>query len=75
LTFEVVHIVQTASYNDYMDIQQDINLQLLEALGELEVKLAFPIRKLEFIGGSLPEVQVAGVPQNQTSANQAPYRN
>jgi small-conductance mechanosensitive channel len=73
LTFEVVHIVQSSDYNKYMDIQQEINLQLLQALRDLEVKLAFPIRKLEFIGGNLPEVQVAGVPQERSSANQAPW--
>ena len=69
LTFEVVHIVQTAGYNEYMDIQQEINLQLLQALRDMEVKLAFPIRKLEFMGGKLPELQVAGVPPGST-ANQ-----
>ena len=73
LTFEVVHIMQMPGYNDYMDTQQEINLQLLETLREMEVRLAFPIRKLEFIGGSLPEVQVAGVPQNQPPANEVPY--
>ena len=69
LTFEVVHIVQTAGYNEYMDIQQEINLQLLQTLRDMEVKLAFPIRKLEFMGGQLPELQVAGVPPGST-ANQ-----
>ena len=72
LTFEVVHIMQTPGYNDYMDTQQEINLQLLETLREMEVRLAFPIRKLEFIGGHLPEVQVAGQPQT-APANEAPY--
>lgn len=74
LTFEVVHIVQTADYNRYMDIQQEINLQLLQALRDIDVKLAFPIRKLEFIGGDLPQVQVASVPQDKGSANDAPCR-
>src|SRR5690606_21324455 len=74
LTFEVVHIVQTADYNRYMDIQQEINLQLLQARLDIDVKLAVPIRKLEFIGGDLPQVQVAGVPQDKGSANDAPCR-
>lgn len=74
LTFEVVHIMQTPGYNDYMDTQEEINLQLLEALRRMEVRLAFPIRKLEFIGGQLPEVQVAGTPQT-ASANEAPFGN
>ena len=71
LTFEVVHIMQSPGYNDYMDTQQEINLQLLQTLREMDVRLAFPIRKLEFIGGNLPEVQVAGRPH--TPANEAPY--
>ena len=32
LTFEVVHIVNTADYNKYMDIQQEINIRILEGL-------------------------------------------
>lgn len=59
LTFEVVHIVQTADYNQYMDIQQEINLGLLQGLRELGVKLAFPTRSVEFIGGWLPDVSLA----------------
>lgn len=73
LTFEVVHIVQTSDYNQYMDIQQEINLQLMETLREMEVQFAFPIRRVEFAGGTLPEIKVAGVPQNGASANEAPY--
>lgn len=72
LTFEVVHIMQIPGYNDYMDTQEEINLQLLETLRRMEVRLAFPIRKLEFIGGHLPELQVAGTPQT-SPANEAPY--
>lgn len=73
LTFEVVHIVQTASYNEYMDIQQEINLQLMETLRDMDVQFAFPIRNVEFTGGTLPEIKVAGVPQNAASANETPY--
>lgn len=42
LTFEVVHIVNTADYNKYMDIQQEINIRILENLREQNVKLALP---------------------------------
>lgn len=73
LTFEVVHIVQTASYNEYMDIQQEINLQLMETLRDMDVQFAFPIRNVEFTGGTLPEIKVAGVPQKAASANETPY--
>ncbi len=58
LTFEVVHIVQSADYNRYMDIQQEINLGLLEGLRQLGVKFAFPSRSIEFIGGELPELEL-----------------
>lgn len=58
LTFEVVHIVQTASYNEYMDIQQDINLEIMKGLEEMGVEFAFPRRSVEFIGGTLPDVKL-----------------
>lgn len=59
LTYEVVHIVLSSDYNQYMDIQQEINLRLMQGLHELDVRFAMPIRKVEFIGGTLPEVTVA----------------
>ncbi len=42
LIFEVVHIVNTADYNKYMDIQQEINIRILEGLYEQEIELALP---------------------------------
>ncbi|MDF3007191.1 mechanosensitive ion channel family protein [Enterobacter kobei] len=42
LNFEVVHIVNTADYNKYMDIQQEINIRILEGLIENEIELALP---------------------------------
>ncbi|HGG8808064.1 TPA: mechanosensitive ion channel family protein [Enterobacter hormaechei subsp. hoffmannii] len=42
LTFEVVHNVNTADYNKYMDIQQEINIRILEGLNQQEIKLALP---------------------------------
>jgi small-conductance mechanosensitive channel len=42
LMFEVVHIVNTADYNKYMDIQQEINIRILEGLREQGIKLALP---------------------------------
>ena len=71
LTFEVVHIVQTSDYNQYMDIQQEINLGLLEGMRELDVRFAFPRRSVEFAGGELPEIAVAGVPARATERNDA----
>lgn len=55
LTFEVVHIVNTADYNKYMDIQQEINIRIIEALNELEVELALPslvVRSTVQVAGS-----------------------
>lgn len=42
LTYEVVHIVNTADYNQYMDIQQEINIRIIEALAENDIELALP---------------------------------
>lgn len=42
--FEVVHIVQSADFNFYMDVQQQINFRILEEFEKMEVKLAYPTR-------------------------------
>lgn len=42
LNFEVVHIVNTADYNKYMDIQQEINIQIIEKLQAQEIEMALP---------------------------------
>ena len=44
--FEVVHIVQSADFNYYMDVQQQINFRILEEFDEMKVKLAYPTRTL-----------------------------
>ncbi len=69
LTFEVVYMVLSSEYNRYMDIQQEINLKLMERLAEMEVQFAFPTQSVEFIGGTLPEITVAGVPRDRPAAN------
>jgi len=61
LTFEVVYFVLDADYNTYMDIQQEINLQLMAALEERNIRFAFPIRQVEFSGGNLPPVDPVAV--------------
>ena len=63
LTFEVVYIVLTSDYNQYMDIQQEINLQLLDALRDLDVRFALPRRDLRLVGERTPVIKVAGTPQ------------
>lgn len=74
LTFEVVYIMQVPDYNAYMDAQQEINLQLLDGIREMGVQFAFPTRSVEFIGGSFPELTVAGVPKEKPAANQESQR-
>lgn len=69
LTFEVVYIMQTSDYNKYMDVQQEINLALLDGLKELEVDFAHPTRRIEFIGGSFPELSVAGLAAGHADAS------
>ncbi len=69
LTFEVVYIMQTSDYNQYMDAQQEINLGLLDGLREMGVSFAFPTRSVEFVGGRLPELSVAGVAEAKPAAN------
>ncbi|GAB2796811.1 mechanosensitive ion channel family protein [Halomonas shantousis] len=49
LKFEVVYYVLSADYNLYMDVQQAINLALLDALDERDIKFAMPVRSLEFL--------------------------
>ncbi|HOP64160.1 MAG TPA: mechanosensitive ion channel family protein [Spirochaetota bacterium] len=46
LDFEVVYYVLSGEYNTYMDIQQDINLKIMEALKKLKVEFAYPTRTL-----------------------------
>lgn len=72
LTYEVVYIMQTADYNAYMDVQEEINLRLLEGIHELEVDFAHPIRQVEFIGGNLPEMVVVRTPEDEQPTAQAP---
>jgi len=42
LTFEVVYHVGVADYNQYMDVQQEINLRLKDALEQQSVSMAYP---------------------------------
>ena len=44
LDFEVVYWVTTADYNTYMDIQQNINLELFKRFEEEGIEFAYPTR-------------------------------
>ncbi|WP_263143507.1 mechanosensitive ion channel family protein [Pseudomonas sp. RIT-PI-AD] len=46
LRFEVVYIVLSADYNRYMDIQQHINLEIMQAMVERGIQFAFPTQNL-----------------------------
>ena len=50
LDFEAVYWVRTPDYNQYMDIQQGINLALFERFGEAGIGFAFPTRTLHVEG-------------------------
>jgi len=44
LDFEVVYYVMSSDYNEYMDIQEDINVRLLEAFNGRGIGFAYPTR-------------------------------
>lgn len=51
LMFEYVYYVLTPAYNDYMDIQQNINLALMEQLAAEGAEFAFPTQTV-FVSGA-----------------------
>lgn len=71
LTFEVVYFVLDADYNKYMDIQQEINLQLMEQLEQQQIRFAFPMRRIEFTGGTLPEINLASASNESDTPDKA----
>lgn len=54
LNFEVVYYVLSADYNQYMDIQQEINLQLFRRFEEENIEFALPTQTLGFRNNSEP---------------------
>ena len=46
LDFESVYYVLSADYNQYMDIQQAINLEIHERFAELDIQFAYPTQRL-----------------------------
>lgn len=46
LLFEVVYYVLSADYNQHMDIQQAINLEIFERFGEHDIEFAYPTQTL-----------------------------
>jgi len=70
LTFEVVYFVLSADYNTYMDIQQEINLQIMATLEEQQIRFGFPMRHVAFTGGVLPRINIAEEPSTAATAQQ-----
>jgi small-conductance mechanosensitive channel len=46
LNFEVVYYVNSRDYNQYMDIQQEINLKLKEELQKRAIEFAYPTQTI-----------------------------
>ncbi len=46
LIFEVVYHVLSADYNQYMDIQQSVNLKIYEDFDSNGIKFAYPTQTL-----------------------------
>jgi small-conductance mechanosensitive channel len=66
LTFETVYIVNSADYRVFMDVQQEIYLQLVAAFAERKIQFALPAQRLHVVGdergaeqGRAPEAPVA----------------
>jgi small-conductance mechanosensitive channel len=49
LDFEAVYYISTGDYNKYMDIQQQINLEILEAFEKEKIEMAYPTQKIYYI--------------------------
>lgn len=46
LEFETVYYMLTADYNQYMDVQQSINLQMHRRFAELGIDFAYPVQRV-----------------------------
>ena len=46
LNYDIVYFVLTPSFDDYMDIQQNVNLRIFERFSEEGIEFAYPTRKV-----------------------------
>lgn len=46
LIFETVYYVNSGDYNDYMDIQENINIKIMEKFEENNIEIAFPTQTI-----------------------------
>jgi small-conductance mechanosensitive channel len=59
LAFEVVYYVLSSDYNDYMDIQQEINLALYQYFEQEDIAFAFPTRTVHVQSGQIQRLSPA----------------
>jgi len=45
----VVYYITTGDYNKYMDIQQTINCEILEAFEKEKIDMAYPTQKIFYV--------------------------
>jgi small-conductance mechanosensitive channel len=62
MNFEVVYWVETADYVRFMDVQQEIYLQLVERLAEQDIRLALPAQTLHVEDARAAVDEGRGVP-------------
>jgi small-conductance mechanosensitive channel len=56
LIFETVYFVLSPDYNQYMDIQQDVNLTIFERFAEEGIDFAYPTQTILFgRDGKMPD--------------------
>lgn len=65
-TFEVVYYVESADYNVFMDVQQEIYLRIVAMLGEQGVKLALPAQNVHLSEAARPALEL--VPEDARAA-------
>ena len=46
LNYDIVYFVLTPSFDDYMDIQQSVNLKIFKRFSEEGIEFAYPTRKV-----------------------------
>lgn len=62
LEFEVVYYVLVADFNRYMDIQQRINLELMQACAARKVEFRYPVRAIHVAPDSISAAASAVTP-------------
>lgn len=63
LLFETIFYVEVPEFNAYMDILQELNLRLKEALEARNIGFAFPTRTLHIVPpGDAPDMAAGGIP-------------